>query len=255
MKLDYDLHRPEDEPLGLGLIVLQADETIEPDFRRLMPQEGLRLLHNRIPSPASITAESLPEMAKSMTATAALFPPGSNLSVIGYACTSGTAAMGEATVERLVREGFPGVVVTNPLSALKAALSALNLNRIAVVNPYIGEVAERLCDALSEEGAEVTATGSFRQMEDRLVARIEPESIFEAVLKVGRNSDCEGIVVSCTNLRAVEVMQRAEAALGKPVLVSNQALAWHMLRLGGWLSPVAALGCLSGCSLPRPAAA
>ena len=39
--------------------------------------------------------------------------------------------------------------------------------------------------------------------------------------------------MSCTSLRALQIIPQAEAALGKPVISSNQALAWHMMRLAG----------------------
>ncbi len=248
MRLPYEIAAPESDPLTFGLIVLQADETIESDFRILMPP-NVRLWHSRIPSPPAVTPESLPEMAAEMPRSASLFPPGSRLSVIAYACTSGTAAMGEETVAAQVRKGFPGVTVTNPLSALKATARALRLKRINVVNPYIEEVSGKLCGALGEEGVAVGRIGSFNEVEDRLVARIEPRSILAATLELGSDPDCEAVVISCTNLRACEILQEAEKRLGKPVLASNQALAWHMLRLGGIDAPQPQLGLLGAARL------
>jgi len=37
--------------------------------------------------------------------------------------------------------------------------------------------------------------------------------------------------MSCTNLRTLGVIDEVSQALGKPVLSSNQALAWHMAQL------------------------
>ena len=39
--------------------------------------------------------------------------------------------------------------------------------------------------------------------------------------------------VACTGLRALEIIPEAEARVQKPVLSSNQALAWHLMRLIG----------------------
>ena len=47
----------------------------------------------------------------------------------------------------------------------------------------------------------------------------------------GLCAECDAVFVSCTNLRAANVIQDAESALGIPVVSSNQALGWHMLRL------------------------
>lgn len=59
------------------------------------------------------------------------------------------------------------------------------------------------------------------------------QSILDAILAIGRQADCEGVFVSCTSLRVAHIISQAEAQLGKPVIASNQALAWHLLRLAG----------------------
>jgi maleate cis-trans isomerase len=40
----------------------------------------------------------------------------------------------------------------------------------------------------------------------------------------------EAIFISCTNLRAIEIIQLLEQETGKPVITSNQAAMWHALR-------------------------
>jgi maleate isomerase len=61
---------------------------------------------------------------------------------------------------------------------------------------------------------------------------VAPQSIFEAAVAAGRGP-VDGVFLSCTGLRTAGVIARAEAAIGKAVVSSNQALAWHMLRLAG----------------------
>ena len=53
------------------------------------------------------------------------------------------------------------------------------------------------------------------------------------IVRLGARDDCDGIFVACTSLRALPVIASAEAELGKPVVSSNQALAWHLLRQAG----------------------
>ena len=43
----------------------------------------------------------------------------------------------------------------------------------------------------------------------------------------------EAIVLSCTDMRAVEIIDRLEQALGKPVISSNQAMLFAALELLG----------------------
>jgi maleate isomerase len=43
----------------------------------------------------------------------------------------------------------------------------------------------------------------------------------------------DALFISCTALRTAPIVARLEAALGLPVVTSNQALTWNMLRTGG----------------------
>ena len=63
------------------------------------------------------------------------------------------------------------------------------------------------------------------------VARISADSFLNAVPEIGKWDDCDGVFVSCTSLRTMQIIGDAETRLGKPVISSNQALAWHMMRL------------------------
>ena len=43
----------------------------------------------------------------------------------------------------------------------------------------------------------------------------------------------EAIFISCTGLRTAAIVEAIEKELGKPVVTSNQALAWEALRVAG----------------------
>lgn len=244
MHLDYEIDEEATASPGLGLIVLQADETIEADFRRMMPADGIRLYQSRIPSEPDVTADTLTGMGATLPEAAALLPVAAGLDVVGYGCTSGATLLGEAEVERMITGAHPGVRVTNPLSALKAACRALGVKRLGLVSPYVAEVSDALRAALESAGIAVTAFGTFDQKEERLVARISTASVRAAMLEVG-GGDCEAVFASCTNLRAAEAVEDAGGQLGKPALASNQVLAWHMLRLAGVEDEIPGAGALA----------
>jgi maleate isomerase len=172
-------------------------------------------------------------MAADLPHTAALLPESFGFDVIGYACTSGATMIGEDRVDSLIRGVHPAVTTTNPISACKAAMAALGMNRIALVTPYPVDVTLAMQTNLRDAGYDTTAVATFDQSDDFTVARISSDSILKAVRHIGKRSDCDGVFVSCTSLRALEVIPLAEAAIGKPVIASNQALAWHMMRLAG----------------------
>jgi maleate isomerase len=55
--------------------------------------------------------------------------------------------------------------------------------------------------------------------------------LIDAAINLGRDDSVQGIFMSCTNLRTLGVIDEVSQMLGKPVLSSNQALAWHMAQL------------------------
>lgn len=226
----------------LGLIVLQTDETIEMDFRRLAPPE-CELLVSRVPSGDEVTPESLAEMEAHLTGAAALFPPWARFAAVGYGCTSGTAQIGAHEVARRVRAGTDADHVTEPVSALVAACRALDVSRLALVSPYVEPVSARLIGTLDAQGIATAGFGSFDVPQEAKVVRIDAASIAAAAETVAAKApQAEAVFLSCTNLRALDVIGGIEARLGLPVLSSNQVLAWHMAALAGVSPPADAPG-------------
>ena len=71
-----------------------------------------------------------------------------------------------------------------------------------------------------------------------------PAQQWLAELIDARDARADGYVLSCANIAALEVIAEAEAALGVPVITSNQALMWRALRMAGCAQPLAGLGAL-----------
>lgn len=230
MRLSYEL---DPSPRAqLGMIVLQADETLESDLRRLLPPDA-DLLVSRVPSGETVTSETLRAMEGELTGAAALLPRGAGFRAIGYGCTSGAAEIGPARVAELVRAGVATPEVTEPVSALVAACRDLGITKIGMISPYVASVSKRLRDVLERGGVETVAFASFEEPLEANVVRISERSIIAAGLEMGRRDDCEAVFLSCTNLRTLDVIAGLEAEIGKPVLASNQVLGWHLCRLAG----------------------
>ena len=210
-------------------MVLQADETIEQDMRTLLPSD-VELLVSRVPSAEVLTSNTIREMEAHLTAAAALLPRGAQLSVLGYACTSGTAEIGTEKVASLLRLGVGATFTTDPVSALIAALAQLEIRRIALVSPYVQQVSATLRDVLAQANVTVTAFASFEEPLEENVVRISEKSITAASEAVSDHQDVDAVFLSCTNLRTLGAIPIVEEKIGKPVLSSNQVLAWHICR-------------------------
>lgn len=220
----------------LGLIVLQVDETIEQDFRRLLAAETA--LHvTRIASGAELTPESIAEMEARLPAAAGLLPPAVRFDAVGYACTSGTTLIGAERVATLVGDACKTKAVTEPLTASIRAMRMLGARRIGFVSPYVASVAEPMQAAFEAAGLTVPCAVSFGEEVEARVARIEPASVAQAARDVAGGREVDMVFLSCTNLRTLDVIDGLEAELGIPVVSSNLALAWDMARRTG--APVA----------------
>lgn len=218
---------------SLGLVVLQTDETIEHEFARLMAVDGVALHHTRIPMTPEIRPETLARMEADLPRAVSLFPTSLALDVIGYGCTSAASVIGSDGVAKAVRSVQPRARVTDPIDSIIAACTALKAQRVAFLTPYRPDVSARMRAVLEAAGLRIVAFGSFEQEDDRVVARISPDSILGAIEELGNRDECDAVVVSCTNLRVAGIVVEAERRLGRPVVSSNLALAWNMLRLAG----------------------
>ncbi|MBC8267229.1 MAG: aspartate/glutamate racemase family protein [Rhodospirillaceae bacterium] len=244
MALSFETDQGLSSRAALGLIVLQTDETIESEFKWMIDLDDVCLYHSRVPSGEEVTQQTLARMEAEIPRAVNLLPSGTPLSVIGYACTSGSAVIGEDRVAKAITSARPGVATTNPISAAKAALQALGVKRPGFITPYVADVSLALRDNLEQAGFVISGFSSFEQIEEKVVTRISPHSVLDGILDIGAGQDCDGVFVSCTNLRVGSIIEEAEKRLSKPVISSNQALAWHMLRLAGINDPIAGKGSL-----------
>lgn len=225
----YYYSRVPDTPAPLGLVVLQTDETIENDMRRMLPAD-CPLYITRVPSAPEVTPDSLKAMTDHITKAAGLLPQAAPFAAIGYGCTSATAQIGAAQVAGLIRAGVQTARVSDPLTALLAACQALGVRRLAFLSPYTADVSDKLRAALADAHVQTPVFGSFEEANEANVVRIAPDSIVEAACDLAAQSDVQAIFLSCTNLRTLDVIQAIEARTGLPCLSSNQALCWHLSK-------------------------
>lgn len=217
-------------PTQLGLIVLQADETIEQDMRVLMHKD-VEYMVSRVPSGTSVTPDTLRDMAGALTDAATLLPRGAQMACVSYACTSGTAEIGADTISDLVQAGVDTRCVTDPVTALIAACRHLGVTRLGLLSPYIESVSDRLRAVLAEAGINVVAFASFDEPIEERVVRITAQSVIDAAQDLGSGTEMDALFLSCTNLRTLTAIPTIEATRDMPVLSSNLVLAWHMAQL------------------------
>ena len=226
----------------IGLLVLASDQTLERELRQLTDAVGVDLYHARLPNETVVNPDTLAKTEAELPIAASLLPKYLGLSAIGYGCTSGATIIGEDRVEAILKQSHPDIPSSNPLTAAKAALKLLGVQRLGLLTPYTPEVTESMQLRFGEAGIAITVVGSFYEESDIVVGQIDPQSILKAAIALGKSDLCDGIFISCTSLRAAGIIEEAEFELGKPVIASNHALAWHLLRLAGIDNKLAGFG-------------
>ena len=98
-----------------------------------------------------------------------------------------------------------------------------------------------VADHFEKNDFNLDAIATFDLGGDPEMNRVSSDSLFEAgVATCAAESDA--LFISCTGWRTKSVIERLEQAIGKPVVTSNQALAWSALRKANVNSKAKGLG-------------
>ena len=225
----------------IGLLVLSNDYVMERDFINMRPSDAVAIFTSRLPNTPDCTVETLREMAPHISGSTSLIVPDGHLDVIAYGCTSGTAVLGFDEIRSRIQSARPGVLCTTPLTASLSALERFNAQRLSVLTPYVDDVNIEIARYLESRGKSIAAFSSFKIADNEEMAKLSPESIYQAALSADRD-DADALFISCTAIRAVEVVERIEKTLGKPVVTAVQAIFWESLRLAGYRGAVCGYG-------------
>jgi maleate isomerase len=190
-------------------------------------------------------------MQPRLTAGAALILPGESLDALYYGCTAASVVIGDAAVEAAVHAAKPNVPVITPSGAARTAFRSLGVRRISILTPYLPETSAPMAAYFQAHGFEVANLVCFGLDDDREMARVKPETVVTAACET-MAPDADALFISCTALRAAEVVGEIERQIGKPVVTSNQAGVWLTLRRAGIARPIEGHGRLM--HLPAPPA-
>ncbi len=215
----------------IGFVLLATEQTIEDDMFRLRPS-GVGLHFTRAANPDSITIASLSAQADDLARAAATLLPDGSLDVICYGCTSGSLVIGEEKVFAELNKGAPTATPTTLITGVIRALKAVKARRIVVATPYLDEINELEADYLRAAGFDVLAIKGLNLEKDSDMIRVPPGFIAEFAASLDR-SDADAVFISCGALRTLDIVGELEIRLGKPVICSNQAMGWDVLRLAG----------------------
>jgi maleate isomerase len=85
---------------------------------------------------------------------------------------------------------------------------------------------------LEKQGFEILDFQGMNLLKDPDIRLVAPDYIKEYAKKLN-HVEADAIFISCGGLRSLEIVEALENEVGKPVVVSNQAMFWNALRMAG----------------------
>ncbi|WP_295813466.1 arylmalonate decarboxylase [uncultured Nitratireductor sp.] len=226
----------------IGFVLLPNDQLVEEDMVRMAPP-GVGVYFSRARMPHEISTGSLAQLTQSIAETAGRILPDDTLDVVCLACTSGTVAVGEARVREELNRGAPNANATSLMGCVTKALEALKVRRLAVGTPYAQELTDNVVGYLHQTGFDITSYAGLGLDYDREMVRVTPDYLLEFAAGLD-TPEADALLISCSALRSIEIVEELEQRIGKPVVVSNQAMMWNCLRLAGIEDSISGYGAL-----------
>jgi maleate isomerase len=224
----------------IGLIIPSSNRLTEPHMHRYAP-DGVQAHVTRLRMTGAShvpLAELLPRIVE---ATLALDDAG--CAAIVFHCTASSmeaGLVGEQRVLAAMRSATRAVTATTATAAL-AAVRALEMRRIALFSPYIAATHQHEVEFLSEAGVDVVG-GSCLGLHGGAEYVNVPPADWLRLAVTETPVDADGVFLSCTNIHAPDVIVELEQTLSKPVVTSNQAVLWYVLRSLSLMMDVPTLG-------------
>ncbi len=225
----------------VGVILPSGNVAAEAELAAMLP-EGVSLHVTRLRLTGS-APEQLLAMADDVEGAASLIAD-TRPDLIGFHCTAVTtlsATLENSILERAASAGGRPVVATS--QAVLAALGALEARRIVLVSPYLAHINESEIRFLDRNGVSVVREFGMGIDLAADMYKVEPADWLR-IVRENADPRADAYFVSCTAIRTARIIDRIEDVLGKPVVTSNQAMAWHLARSIGLADRVSGYGAL-----------
>src|SRR6185503_20003042 len=230
--------------IRLGFLVPPGNPNVEPEMFRLAPP-GVTVHFDRMVAHGNTGAhEGQDERNASMlahldenVALMALVKP--DVIVLAHTASSYTLGKeGEARlIERLQRAS--SIPFITAFGSVLKALAHLGVQRVALATPYSEAATLKSKAHLEAHGLEVV---SWKALEN--VTNIYDETPERAhALACGADLPAaQAVFMSGVGMPTIEVLEKLEKKLGKPVLSSAAAMMWNALRTAGYRGSVRGYG-------------
>lgn len=213
----------------IGLVATAPGNSTEAEFNRYRPN-GVAVLTTRTPLTSS-TPEGIRQMNRFVEDAVAMLAQNAYCDVVLCSSTAGSFVDGmETDNEKAAKLSLAHhCKVITSAQCMTRALQAVGAGSVTLITPSSEELNRVEVAYLNSAGISVTAQGGFHLSSPRDILAVRPEEVAELVRKVDcRQSDA--VLLSCSGLHVMELIEPLEQELKKPVIASNQFGLWGSLR-------------------------
>jgi maleate cis-trans isomerase len=218
----------------IGVLVPFTNVNLEPDMVLMCPP-GCTMHFERlggydvdeIPGSGQMAEMGTADITETLRLIAGVRP-----AMVLYGCTSATLTHGPDFNRDLAAriKAVSGADSLTAAGSLVAALKMLGARRVGFSSPYLGEINDRAIAFLADEGIETVRRADIgRELGNYGQGELTPDQVHALALRAD-HPEAQAIVLACTDMRSVEAIERIEAATGKPVVASNQAMMFCLMQ-------------------------
>jgi maleate isomerase len=168
--------------------------------------------------------------------------------VIVFACTAGSFLGGPGWDEKLAKrisDAAGGIPATTTSTGLLQALTLAGCKKINMATPYEDNINAEEKAFVEAMGVEVANLIGEQCALDTDIVKVSPERYACSIMEMyEKTPDIDGVFISCTNSRTIELIDVMEKKLGIPVFSSNQVSLFSALKLIGYKGHVKGYGSL-----------
>jgi maleate isomerase len=220
----------------VGIGTPQANPTVEPEFRSLLPA-NVHMHTARLIGRHPDSRKKLLEYLSNLPDTLATYDTLS-LDMFGFACT-GSSYLAEPGQEQRMFESMTekhGYPIVSCAQAIVDALESMGAESIALVCPYPTWLTEASVAFWQRHGIDVLAAHTLNPdaVDTRSIYELDPRIVLGEAMALLDDKPADVVLIAGTGLPTLDCVPQLSTAAGKPVLTSNTCLAWRLLRdLGG----------------------
>ena len=214
----------------IGLIVPSPNTVMEMEFHKMLPK-GVAIVTNRVHF-SEVSVKAL-ELMESEIERAAVELVDASVDIIIFGCTLGSLFKGAGYDKKLssMIQDRTNVKAITTATAVRLALRTLGISVVSVVTPYSNKMNKKVKFFLEKEGFIVSIVKELEYAQVLGISGREyPESVYQFARDTTIKATFDGLFISCTEFRTIEIIPILEKDLDKPVISSNQASMWMALR-------------------------